>query len=444
MGQKDTDKVRALTAALFDQPDLAGLAAAIRVACSRVFGVAHCAVFFIKTGWNEIEGLRPGDTEPIIFPKGGGIAGSVAEEGECLLVEKAAASPLFDEAIDGVSGYTLRDILAAPLVTGRNEIVGVVQLVDKADGRFRPADEDLLTAFGREAGNAVTVCRRLEEWKEYTRSALSAIAYGVDAKYAATVGHSQRVSAYALTVAEAMGLKGRELECIALAATLHNLGRLALNADIGTLGIEEESGQNLLFTEAIVRGIRFPADLKEAADTALQWHEHLDGTGRPAGLKGDQISKSARILVVCDVFDTLFTRGVKPEGGRYTIEEIIAFLKAHAGTRYDAAVVNAFIDHKVHEQEKRRHKRIEYTGKVEITPIKADGTDDTSHITQLLDLSTGGVLFHADAAPPLNTMLKLRIYLATGVMRAVVRTARVFPAKDGPGFRVGAYFIWSA
>ena len=106
-------------------------------------------------------------------------------------------------------------------------------------------------------------------------------------------------------------------------------------------------------------------------------------------------------------------------------------------------MVDAFIEHKIYEKEKRRHKRIEYTGEVDVTLLNDDGTEGKTFTTKLLDLSSGGVLFFSEEKLGLTMMVKLRIALVTGGMSAIVRTARVMDNKEG-GFNIGAYFIWSS
>ncbi len=415
----------------------------IKKSCREVFNVNHCAVFFMKEEWGELSGVRPGDDEPISFPKGAGIAGLVGEEADCYLIEKVTESPVYNETIDGVAGYTPQDILSGPMISSKGDVAGVIQLVDKKKGRFKTYDEDLLAIFGREVAEALVATRNNEQYRSFAKSLLENISQSIDAKYSVTVGHCQRVRDLALSVARKLGFSEVDLKEIEVAVYLHKVGRLAYNWDIAELGFEEEAGQNMIFTQALVQGIAFPGELSNAGQTAIHCTEHVDGTGQPDGLEGKMIPLGSRIIAVCDTYDRMCFRG-KPDGGRYSDDEIFAYLKEHAGTLFDTQIVDIFVDEKVYEIEKRRHKRIEYTEKVDVTVLNTDGTDGDQFVCRLMDLSSGGLLFSCESELKLNALLSLKVWLATGVMKAVVRVARVVPSKAGNGFDIGVYFIWNS
>jgi len=428
---------------LFFQEDLQGLAAAVTAICKEVFDVIHVAVFFYTEKWNELAGRRPGDEEDIRFPKGEGLAGVVAEERECLLVEDVSESPVYKEAIDGVVNYTPHDILSAPMIASSGELTGVVQLVDKKHGAFSTDDEDMLKIFCTQAAEAVIRCRQIAELKDFAKSLVENVSYSVDAKYASTVAHTWRVRDMAVALARAMNLSEEFVENVEYAALLHAVGRLAYTGDISDLDPEVEKRRNLLFTDAVIRDVKFPDRLSKVKNIVLHCHERIDGTGMPDGLKGKDIPLGSRLIAVCDAFDTLFFQG-NDEVPQFDREAALGYLKRNAETLFDSEVVKAFVENRIYEKEKRRHKRIEYTGEVEVTVIREDGTDGETFSTQLLDMSSGGVLFFSRERLGLNVMLKLRILLVTGAVNAVVRTARVFENPEKGGFNIGAYFIWSS
>jgi HD-GYP domain-containing protein (c-di-GMP phosphodiesterase class II) len=77
------------------------------------------------------------------------------------------------------------------------------------------------------------------------------------------------------------------------------------------------------------------------ANTVLEHHERLDGSGYPKGLKGDQISMGGRIMAVADVLDAMSThRPYRPGLG---IDAALAELKRGSGMQYDNTVVDACI-----------------------------------------------------------------------------------------------------
>ena len=77
------------------------------------------------------------------------------------------------------------------------------------------------------------------------------------------------------------------------------------------------------------------------ASIALNHHEKYDGSGYPAGLRGEEIPIEARIVAVADVFDALTTK--RPYKTNWNIEEAVSFLKNHSGSQFDPKCVNAFV-----------------------------------------------------------------------------------------------------
>src|SRR5260370_14355256 len=79
-----------------------------------------------------------------------GIAGYVFTKGEGLIVKDAYSDPRFDRAIDEETGYVTENVLCAPIRTVKEEIIGVLQMLNKKDGEFTPEDLHLLEAMTRQ------------------------------------------------------------------------------------------------------------------------------------------------------------------------------------------------------------------------------------------------------------------------------------------------------
>jgi sigma-B regulation protein RsbU (phosphoserine phosphatase) len=85
-----------------------------------------------------------GGVSEIRLPMGKGIAGTVAATGETVVVHDAWADPRFDSSVDRRSGFRTRSILCVPIRNRTGRIVGVLQLLNKRDGEFGPADLEFL------------------------------------------------------------------------------------------------------------------------------------------------------------------------------------------------------------------------------------------------------------------------------------------------------------
>jgi putative nucleotidyltransferase with HDIG domain len=127
-----------------------------------------------------------------------------------------------------------------------------------------------------------------------------------------------------------------------MAALIHDIGKINIASEIlnkpGKLNTLE---LQIIMTHAqsgyeIVRNMNF---LPEVAQTILQHHERLDGSGYPNGLQGDKIRIEARILSVADVIESMAShRPYRPARG---IELALAEISTNSGTFYDSEVCSA-------------------------------------------------------------------------------------------------------
>jgi two-component system, cell cycle response regulator len=155
--------------------------------------------------------------------------------------------------------------------------------------------------------------------------------------------HTGDVAALASQVARRLGLDDDEVERIATAAELHDVGKIAIPRSILRKPATLDAGEwafmrrHTLIGERIVQGA--PA-LVGIAGLIRSSHERWDGTGYPDRLAGDAIPLGAQILFVCDSFSAMTAdRCYKPA---MTEAEAIEELRRNAGTQFAPAVVDAF------------------------------------------------------------------------------------------------------
>ena len=132
-------------------------------------------------------------------------------------------------------------------------------------------------------------------------------------------------------------------ELLILAATFHDIGKLVVPDEVlmapGAYSTDEfaRMKEHVAYSDQILRGLR---GLEKCWLAAVDHHESFDGSGYPAGKKGDQISLFGRILAVLDFFDALasersFRRSVPTD-------DVLAQMQALAGSRFDPVIVEAF------------------------------------------------------------------------------------------------------
>jgi diguanylate cyclase (GGDEF)-like protein len=155
--------------------------------------------------------------------------------------------------------------------------------------------------------------------------------------------HIDAVTVLAKEVAERLGLAPHVVEQVALAAQLHDIGKIAIPAEILQKPASLDEREWSFMREHTVIGERIvgaaPA-LAEVARLVRASHERLDGSGYPDGLRGEEIPIGARIISVCDAFDAMTSK----RAYRATMSPSAALAELHrcAGTHFDPDVVAAF------------------------------------------------------------------------------------------------------
>lgn len=171
-----------------------------------------------------------------------------------------------------------------------------------------------------------------------------AFANVIDAKSPWTKGHSERVTSYAVSIAEEMGVSKKDIEVLNTAGLLHDIGKIG-TYDMILDKLEELTDEEFeLVKKHPVKGAEILGPIKGMKNilpVIRAHHEKLDGTGYPDGLKGDEIPLTARILCVADSFDSMVSdRPYRPAPGKdYAVEE----LKRCSGTHFDPEVVEMFL-----------------------------------------------------------------------------------------------------
>ena len=174
--------------------------------------------------------------------------------------------------------------------------------------------------------------------------AAASLARAVDARDVYTGSHSQRVADLAARTARRLGLPDEEVELTRLAASLHDLGKLAIPEEILRKPGPLTDPERMVLERHPQIGFRMLESLgvDPVADWVLHHHERWDGSGYPDGLPGDQIPLGARIIFVADAYDAMTSERVYR--GRVAPDQAIAELRRCAGSQFDPGIVNALAD----------------------------------------------------------------------------------------------------
>ena len=173
---------------------------------------------------------------------------------------------------------------------------------------------------------------------------VTSLAYAIDAKDHYTQGHSQKVSAYAALIAEALEMSDAEVEEIRLGAVLHDIGKVGIPETIlnksGPLNPEEWEvmKSHVIFGAKILDPLTPLASVRKMV---LHHHEFFDGSGYPEALSGNNIPLGARIIAVADAYDTITSDRTYKKGR--PAADALAELERCANAQFDRAIVELFV-----------------------------------------------------------------------------------------------------
>ncbi|MBI5367699.1 MAG: FHA domain-containing protein [Planctomycetes bacterium] len=266
------------------------------------------------------------------------IAKRVMQYSRSLLTSDAQLDSRFAASSSVVLKH-IRSVICAPLVAP-DRILGVMYLhSSKLQESFQIGDLELATAVAIQTGMAISSHAASERVRRTFMSTIKTLIAAMELRDPKEQGHSERVGNYAAAIATTMGLPRPEVQKIALAALLNDIGKIALppappGADSGkhreeAVGLGVKLLSKMVGFDDIMPGIKYS-------------HERADGSGYPEGLKGDAIPMMARIVGVATVFDNLCTYG-GAGGAGIAVKDVIVDLAKQGGKLYDDAVVKALM-----------------------------------------------------------------------------------------------------
>ncbi|MBR6186601.1 MAG: diguanylate cyclase [Clostridia bacterium] len=187
--------------------------------------------------------------------------------------------------------------------------------------------------------------KKANENKHLSLQIVRSLADTIDAKGIYTKNHSNRVSQYAVRIAEALGWKEERINDLRYAALLHDIGKIGVpdsiltnpkkltEVEYGIVKSHTDMGGDILKSKII---------LQIAEDVARSHHERYDGTGYPRGLKGTEIPEEARIVSIADAFDAMNSNRAYRK--MYDPQYIHKELTEGKGTQFDPHFTDVFID----------------------------------------------------------------------------------------------------
>lgn len=185
-----------------------------------------------------------------------------------------------------------------------------------------------------------------KESVERLRNALDgtvrAIAAMVETRDPYTAGHQRRVSDLARSIAVEMDLPEDRVEGLHVAATIHDIGKIAVPAEILSKPTKLTKIEFILIQTHVQAGYDILKDVEfpwPVAMMVVEHHERINGSGYPNGLTGDKLLLESRILAVADVVEAMASH--RPYRASLGIEPALQEIEKNKGILYDVEVANA-------------------------------------------------------------------------------------------------------
>lgn len=309
------------------------------------FGARRGGIFLLDGGTNQLAvrcyATRAGGTSTA-RPPGKTLATVAFKARQSLLFcdRTEAAKYRADSAVRGELNSAVCAVLRAP-----DRELGVLHL-DRGPEAPPFTEADLHLADSVAAAVALGLDRQqlVERHEALFVQTVTALAQAVEMRDEYTGNHTQRVTAYALLLAEAMGVPEGERRRLRVATLLHDIGKIAIDDQIlrkpGRLSDHEFEQMRT----HVVRGaeiVQMIPGLAWALPVVRGHHERYDGKGYPDKLAGEGIELTARIVAVADAFDAMTSD--RPYRSGMPVARAYEELQKCAGTHFDPDCVAAFV-----------------------------------------------------------------------------------------------------
>ncbi len=263
---------------------------------------------------------------------------------EAVLTQDASGDDSF-EAGASIITHNIASAMCVPL-QHQDEVLGVLYVDTRGHKHaFLKDDLELLVAIAAPAAIAIRNAQYLRQIEQSYEDTLRALSNAIEMRDHYTVGHTWRVTNFALAIARELGWDEDKLRECQMGGVLHDIGKIAVDDAIlrkpdrltedeyAKMKIHPERGAGLL------RDIEF---LQPLIPYALYHHERFDGGGYPHGLKGEDIPIEGRVVAVADALDALtsnrpYRRGLPPD------KAITEIIEPGRATQFDPDVVDALL-----------------------------------------------------------------------------------------------------
>ncbi|UCH95680.1 MAG: HD domain-containing protein [Candidatus Aminicenantes bacterium] len=274
----------------------------------------------------------------------------------------------FNRSFDELASYHTQSVLTVPLITSRDKMIGVMQIINAKDEKervvpFSPEHEPFVSLFANQAAIAI-------ERAQATREIILRMIRMAELRDPVeTAAHVNRVAAFSIEIyqrwAEKKEIPAQKIrqvrDILGIASMLHDVGKVAISDAIlkkkARLNQEERHQMkwHTLYGARLFRDRNSDWD-DMAAEIALNHHEKWDGTGYPGhikniykanifigpGKKGEEIPLVARIVALADVYDALMSKRYYKKS--WPEKKVLDYIEREKNKHFDPEIVETFME----------------------------------------------------------------------------------------------------
>lgn len=321
------------------------------LASLQITGAQRCAAIL----WHEMSHLldpvcfrRANELTTGSFQVSTTIVRHVIRTGESIITTNAGEDDRFSLG-ESIAMQDITSVICVPLL-GQEGVLGAVYADNTGGGScFDEQALSIMAVVAHQSAVAVERSRLVQDLEKLFFGSVHALAASIEAKDKYTKGHSERVTCYALMLADELKLDAKQRTVIELAGLLHDVGKIGVPESVLCSSNKLSDEEFLMMQEHPARGAeiirKMPelsrlASVREVADAAKHHHEKFNGTGYPSKLAGAKIPLASRILAIADTFDAITsTRTYRPG---QPPEKALTILRECAGSQVDPELMQAF------------------------------------------------------------------------------------------------------
>lgn len=266
------------------------------------------------------------------IPVGQGIAGWIAQNKKPDIVNDPYNDERFSPETDKKTGFKTNSIIGVPMIVD-NELIGVVEAINKKDRKFNNYDMETLEGFAGLAAVSIVNTRLKTDQKNFFSNMLDFLVMGSEAlgnPEPTQKGHIWEMARYAPQIGRELGFPKEKLQLLNHAALIHDIGFLGLeNMELVGIKIDMELSTEKKFYlhpaigGEMVKGIKI---MQELLPFIRYHHRYKNGTGFPENVPPEKITQEIEIISILEnYFMVLDKEKIEPD--KFSPEVFQAFLK---------------------------------------------------------------------------------------------------------------------